>query len=155
MNLNLGCGNEVREGYINVDIRCLPGVDVVADVSNLPFRDNSINEIRAVDIYEHISHLKSQELLSHWVSKLRDKGRLFIQTPCINKIVEYFSSIKDLGMVETVIACIFGGQSYLENYHKTICYPGLMDYYLREAGIRGNIEFRFDGTINVLFRAYK
>lgn len=155
LKINLGCGNYIKEGYINIDIRQLPGVNVVADIFNLPFRDKSIGEIIAMDIYEHISHQKSQELLKHWVSKLKDKGLLFIQTPSINRIVEYFSSCKSLDMIEKMIALIFGDQDYSHNYHYTIGHPVLMDYYLKQAGIKGIIEYKCLGGINLQFRAYK
>ena len=31
--LNLGCGNDIREGYVNIDSRKLPGVDKVLDLN--------------------------------------------------------------------------------------------------------------------------
>ena len=34
--LNLGCGNDIRQGYINLDVAELDGVDVVWDVNKLP-----------------------------------------------------------------------------------------------------------------------
>ncbi len=155
MKVNLGCGKNIREDYINLDIRFSPTIDIVADVCALPFKDESLDEILSLDIYEHISHQKSQELLCHWVSKLRNKGLLFIQAPSIDRIVEYFlGSNNSLEMIETTIACIFGGQDYPRNFHCTICHPVLMDHYLKQAGIKGNIEFQLDGT-NIRFRAYK
>lgn len=155
MKLNLGCGEYIKEEYINIDIRRLPGVDVVADVLKLPFRDNSADEIRAIDVYEHVSYLKSQELLRHWVSILKKGGLLFIQSPSIDRVAEYFRSADNLEMIETTIGCIFGGQDYHENFHYTICHPGLMDHYLKQAGIKETIEFRLLEGINVQFRATK
>ena len=40
--LNLGCGHIPLDGYVNVDIRALPGVDVVAPVDALPFDPASV-----------------------------------------------------------------------------------------------------------------
>lgn len=56
MKINLGCGNKKFEGYINVDI--IPSADVVVDLENgsLPFPDNSVEEIRAEQVFEHISN---------------------------------------------------------------------------------------------------
>lgn len=155
LKLNLGCGNDPKENYINIDIRYIPGANVVADVCRLPFKDDGVDEIRAVDIYEHVSYRKSQELLTHWVSILKSGGLLFIQAPSIDRIVKYFHSANSLEMIETTIACIFGAQDYPENFHCTICHPDLMDHYLKLAGIKGTIEFRLLEDQNIQFRAYK
>ena len=37
MRLNLGCGRDVREGYVNVDSLRLSGVDVVTDLFKMPW----------------------------------------------------------------------------------------------------------------------
>jgi len=54
--LNLGCGKDIREGFINIDRIAWPGVDLVLDLScnKLPFDDGTVNEIRAYDILEHL-----------------------------------------------------------------------------------------------------
>ena len=54
--LNLGCGHDVREGYVNLDRLDLPGVDVVHDLETFPypFDDESFDEILAQDILEHL-----------------------------------------------------------------------------------------------------
>ena len=153
MKLNLGCGEDIREGYCNIDIRNLPSV-MRADVCALPFRDESVDEILALDVYEHISYLKSQDLLDHWVSKLKSGGVLVIQAPCLDKIIEYFLTVKDLKEIETGIACLFGGQDYRENTHLTICQTALMKNYLRKAGIKGLIKISFDG-VNIIWRCIK
>lgn len=152
VKLNLGCGNDYREGFVNVDIR--PLGDVVANVCNLPIKDDSVDAINAVDIYEHISFTKSKELLKHWVSKLKKGGKLFIQAPSIDRIIDFYKTVTDVAGLEKVIECLFGKQDYEENTHFTICHPKLMDSYLRQAGITGPIQFQLENT-NVRFRAVK
>ena len=51
--LNVGCGSDIREDYLNVDARELPGVDVVADVRQLPFEPRSVDELYASHTIEH------------------------------------------------------------------------------------------------------
>lgn len=53
LRLNLGSGNRPLAGYVNVDSRALPTVDVVADVRSLPFPDGSAAEIEASSLLEH------------------------------------------------------------------------------------------------------
>lgn len=57
--LNLGCGTDIRDGWINLDIAALEGVDVVHDISNLPlpFGDNEFDYILAQDILEHLEYI--------------------------------------------------------------------------------------------------
>ena len=51
--LNIGSGNEPMPGYVNVDRRVVPGVNVVADVMHLPFRDASADAVHASSLLEH------------------------------------------------------------------------------------------------------
>lgn len=53
LRLNLGSGNRPLAGFVNVDARELPTVDVVADVRALPFPDGSAAEIEASSLLEH------------------------------------------------------------------------------------------------------
>jgi len=53
--VNLGGGNKRIAGYTNIDILPLPEVDMVCDITKgLPLQDNSIDEILAYHIIEHI-----------------------------------------------------------------------------------------------------
>jgi predicted SAM-dependent methyltransferase len=55
-SLNLGCGSDIRSGYVNLDVSPLPGVDVVHNLAKLPypFEDNRFDEIVAFNILEHL-----------------------------------------------------------------------------------------------------
>jgi hypothetical protein len=59
LRLNLGCGRSPLEGWVNVDITALPGVDVVADLDAcrtqpLPFADDSVSAMRMSHVLEHM-----------------------------------------------------------------------------------------------------
>jgi SAM-dependent methyltransferase len=47
-----GAGNQVP-GYFNVDLVALPGVDVVCDAENLPFRDETLDRVDCEAVIEH------------------------------------------------------------------------------------------------------
>jgi len=56
--IDLGCGQRKRPGAIGIDVARLPGVDIRADVTGtLPFRDNSVDEVYASHIVEHLDDL--------------------------------------------------------------------------------------------------
>ena len=52
--LNLGCGKQPRESYINVDITRFPGVDIVHDLNKYPwpFKDSYFEMVRAPYVVE-------------------------------------------------------------------------------------------------------
>lgn len=53
--LNLGCGREQIIGWINIDKNPSCGPDMVRDLEKgLPFDDNSVDEVQAKHIIEHI-----------------------------------------------------------------------------------------------------
>src|SRR4051794_7895478 len=65
--LNLGCGFDIREGYLNVDVNDFHKPDLVCDITNL--RDlpaNYFDEVLAQDVLEHIPRLKTQDTLAEW-----------------------------------------------------------------------------------------
>ena len=56
MKLNLGCGNKIIEGYVNVDKFDLYNVNVKHDLETFPypFEDDSVKEIILSHVLEHI-----------------------------------------------------------------------------------------------------
>jgi SAM-dependent methyltransferase len=57
LRLDFGCGKNKREGFVGVDIRPFPGVDLVLDIatSAWPWADNSVDEAHASHFIEHLS----------------------------------------------------------------------------------------------------
>mgnify|MGYP002789927358 CR=1 FL=1 len=58
--LNVGCGRQIRAGWVNLDSQALSGVDVVADLDAcrrqpLPFADDSFEELYASHVLEHLN----------------------------------------------------------------------------------------------------
>lgn len=83
MKLNLGCGMEpnLEEGWVNVDILKLDKVDVVHDLNIYPYPfDNSVaDEIKAIDIIEHLD--KPKDFIEEVHRILQVGGKLFLTTP--------------------------------------------------------------------------
>lgn len=59
MKLNIGSGNKIKKGYINLDIVKLKNVDVVHDLNKYPwpFKVNQFNEIYADNVLEHLDSI--------------------------------------------------------------------------------------------------
>lgn len=105
IRLNLGCGRVPLPDYINVDLRDLPGVDIVADTGVLPFDPASIDEI----FCSHLIELYPEEeirrrLLPYWRTMLRPGGSI--------------RAITSDG--EAMLARAAQGTFAFENFHQTL-----------------------------------
>jgi len=80
MKLNLGCGQNIKVGYINLDKNNLPSVDVVHDVEKLPlpFDNDQFDEIRCDNVLEHVEYIA---VLKDLHRILKPTGRLRIRVP--------------------------------------------------------------------------
>jgi SAM-dependent methyltransferase len=57
MRLNLGCGRDIRPGWVNIDCVPLPGVDHVVDFDGkpeLPFDDDAVAYSEGSHVIEHL-----------------------------------------------------------------------------------------------------
>lgn len=87
--INLGAGEDQKEGFINVDLVDLPGIDVVHNLMEFPypFEDGSADEIHAVDVIEHLANYTpdSRPSAIAFVEEchriLKPGGVLYMQTP--------------------------------------------------------------------------
>lgn len=132
--INVGCGDDIQVGYTNIDVRALPGVDVVADIRSLPFDADSLMEIRAVDCLEHIGRKETIPTLKHWHDLLMVGGLLTIQGPCLDLIMKELMAADTFYWLEEGIAKLYGEQDYPENTHKTVFQSKLLLHYLAETG---------------------
>lgn len=59
VKLNVGCGRDIREGYVNIDGADLPGIDFVVDLDDcaatpLPLPDDHFLELELIHVLEHL-----------------------------------------------------------------------------------------------------
>lgn len=83
MKLNLGCGDDIREGYVNVDFRQTHPSVVIADLSKFPwpFEDESADEILMLDFLEHFPYAQTRSILLQCFRVLKPTGSVVIQVP--------------------------------------------------------------------------
>lgn len=88
VSLNLGCGTDIRPGFVNLDCSALPGVDVVHDLNSLPlpFKAATFDHIVAKDVLEHVDYIP---LLRELHRILKPGGELFIQVPHFSSANNY------------------------------------------------------------------
>lgn len=81
--LDVGSGPErLGKEFINVDVFPFPEVDIVADASALPFRDDSVQAIVSESVLEHVAEagLVAKEM----VRILKRGGYLYVSVPFIH-----------------------------------------------------------------------
>ena len=81
IKLEIGCGKKPREGYLTCDIRDLPIVDYVCSADDLPFENNSVEEVYSRHVVEHFSLKEFLKVLQEWNRVLRPGGKVYIICP--------------------------------------------------------------------------
>jgi SAM-dependent methyltransferase len=85
LRLNLGCGDKILPGYVNVDVvesRAGQRPDVVCDLHDLaPFADASADEVLAVHVVEHFWRWEVAAILREWVRVLKPGASLVLECP--------------------------------------------------------------------------
>ncbi len=86
--LNLGCGYDLREDWVNLDLSDTVGVNVVHDIEilPLPFENNTFEEILAKDVLEHVEYI---DILKDLHRILVPGGKLVIQVPHFSSVANY------------------------------------------------------------------
>ena len=133
LKLNLGCGHLPLEEYVNVDWRELPGVDVVADVGDLPFLEGEVQEISSAHLLEHFpQELLRRRLLPVWRDLLMPGGVFRAVVPDGEAMLAGISAgnypFSDFREV------LFGAQEYDGDFHFNLFTPDSLCELLQEAG---------------------
>jgi len=84
MKLNLGSYIYPLEGYVNVDIKAWMGGELIADLNKLPWplASGQYEEVRAIDIFEHLGKLTKVEIIEEVARITRVGGRVHVRVPC-------------------------------------------------------------------------
>lgn len=85
IRINLGCGNHLLDGYLNIDIaseRAGVRPDLVCDVADLSLLPESYaSEILSVHVIEHLWRWEVENILREWIRVLRPGGKLIVECP--------------------------------------------------------------------------
>jgi len=85
LKLNIGCGRNIlprAEGWINLDIYPLPGVDIQHDIQNpFPFPDNHFDYIQAIHTIEHVSFEKKVSVIEEIWRIAKPGAQVHIEVP--------------------------------------------------------------------------
>lgn len=144
LRLNLGCGHIPVDGYLNVDQRELPGVDVVAEVTNVPFE--GVSELFSSHLIEHFSQEQLRRVvLPYWYGLLKAGGTFRAVLPDWESMLRAYSAGKL--PFEDLREVTFGGQEYEGDFHFNMYSPDTLQRVLEEAGFT-DVQFPAVGRAN-------
>lgn len=86
-NLYVGGGGSRPEGYVNLDLFALPGVDVAADAEQLPFGSGMFQCIECDAVLEHVRH--PDRVIQELKRVLASGGYLHLVTPFCHPFHQY------------------------------------------------------------------
>lgn len=149
IKLHLGCGKYHLTDYINIDyppelyeLELVTAADAYADVKQLNFLPNSLDEIRSHHMFEHFDRQTALALLCAWHTWLKPGGKLVIETPdfqaCIEVIMNRALSYKER---QVVIRHIFGSHEAQWAYHYDGWYKAKFEHVLSSLGFS---ELKFE-----------
>jgi len=154
--INLGCGFDKKDGFLNVDLNAIHHPDLVCDVSNLQVLPSSYYEYAlANDILEHIPRLKTINVLKEWNRILVTDGELDLQVPNVSGLLSLLDKKENQTPVmhEKLLQCLYGTQAYNGDFHYTGFTDILLEKMLNDAGFSiEKIETRDEWLFKVLAR---
>lgn len=139
--LNIGCGYDYRDGWVNVDnAEHHDKVDVSADAADLSVLPQGyFDYVVARDVLEHIDRPKQVEVLGGWGKLLSEDGILWIRVPSFLDLAWLAMTHPDKATAEAqheLIQCGWGTQAYPGDFH-TCCYtPLTLLDYADQVGLR-------------------
>lgn len=129
MKIDIGCGAWKRPGYIGLDLEPQPGIEIVGDAQNLPFRDEVFEEVHSDQTYEHLGNPLKALLESRRVLKMGFP--LIISIPNIMNLRRFIrwmirgktsvspEHIFSWGLPELKFFALVGGFDYFEHLFET------------------------------------
>lgn len=126
--LNLGSGNVRIPGFINVDLYD-DTADIQASIKEVPLPDESVSEIVAYQVIEHIHYAESEAVLREMYRLLEPGGTAIIETPDIDVVCK---KILEEGLTDKWIHNLVG------QYHRPHDKERYRDWYHNAASIHRN-----------------
>lgn len=142
LKLNLGCGFDKRNGYLNIDFQAFHKPDLVADIRSLGMLPSGkYEEVMAQDVLEHLHQVDVIPALDEWHRLLMPNGILKLRIPNLAGILKLFESRSDH---ENLLPLLFGTQAYNGDYHLTGFTKELIAHYLNSCGFKDIIIMEKD-----------
>lgn len=148
---NLGCGNDYRDGWLNVDNADWHKCDFSGDIRRLDgLPAGHFDEIVCKDVLEHIGRTEQVATLTGWARLLARGGKLFISVPSFFDLAHaarYDPAYRSVEMQHTAIQCGWGTQAYPGDYHHCSYTPLTLLDLAAQAGLQITKVWLVDGWL--------
>ena len=137
MKLHIG-GEEKKEGWKILNIQKKENVDFIGDISDLSqFKHNSISEIYASHVFEHVKQKDVGKTLKGIYDILQDNGKIYISVPDMDRLCKIFTHPKATTKIKYhVMIMMFGGQIDKFDYHYFGWNYQFMNEFILKAGFK-------------------
>jgi ubiquinone/menaquinone biosynthesis C-methylase UbiE len=93
IKVNLGCGDETKEGWVTIDK--YQKADINTDIDDIPLESETVDMIYCSHVLEHIPFTKEKQTLDEIYRILKTGGELVIVVPDFKWIAETIIRAKD------------------------------------------------------------
>ena len=90
MRINIGCGKKFEPEYYNLDLYEPLIADKLMSAVNLDFEDNICEEVKAIQMIEHLSFFETIYALNEFFRVLQPNGKLIIEIPDLRKACQLY-----------------------------------------------------------------
>ena len=142
IKLNLGAGGIDYSGFLSVDMYD-PRAVIQMDITKLDFNDNSVTEILASHVFEHLNPYHSEDILRNWLRVLKPGGKLVMEMPDIEGLCKRFVTANKqerYGILNAIYGSVnttdIGGPDNITSPHLFGWWPESLFDHLYGAGFR-------------------
>jgi GT2 family glycosyltransferase len=146
IKLNIGGGGIHHPGFLSVDLYD-KRADILMDITKLDFEDNSVSEIIASHVFEHLNPYHSLNILQEWRRVLKPGCKLAMEMPDIEQLCKRFVTAttgERYGILNAIYGSVNttgeGGPDNITSPHLFGWWPQSIHDHLHNAGFR-NITF--------------
>jgi predicted SAM-dependent methyltransferase len=139
MKYHLGCGDIRLEGWVNVDARYGPAVDIVCDLADVSGLPGNAEAVYACHVLEHFGFHgvkpAALDVLRGWVRLLGHGRFCYISVPDLQRVGVAIAATRDIRQQFDFMKCIYGGSEYPQNRHFIGFTELLLRQWMKDAGL--------------------
>ena len=111
-------------------------VDLYASLDALPYEAGTVDEIRSVQVLEHVPQPQVPEVLRHWAMLLKPGGMCHVDVPDFEETARQLIAQPDEPSKDWYYRLVYGSQKNANAFHRSGFSPARLERLLREAGFR-------------------